>query len=288
MKYNKSKIAILLAVYNGEAWILDQIKSILNQSNVSIYIYVSIDLSTDNSDQLIKELQNTNKNIEILKYGGRFGGAAKNFYHLIKEVDITKYDYVALSDQDDIWLPEKLSQGINTLELNVFDAYSSDVIAFWSDGRTKLIKKSYPQKKYDFMFESAGPGCTYILKSKPFFKFKNFLINNWSSSNEIEHDWLIYAFFRSNGYKWFIDSKVGMLYRQHSSNQFGANVSMRSYINRIILIRNGWYFGQVLKISKLLKLTTPYKSFVFSNFTQVRRTKRDTLFLLFLYLFKRK
>ncbi len=289
MKTNIPKIAILLAAYNGENWIVEQIKSILNQINVSIDILVSIDFSTDNTFQLIKELQYFNTNIKILKYGESFGGAAKNFYRLIKEVDVSKYDFVALSDQDDIWLPDKLYQGVNKLKLFGFDAYSSDVIAFWSDGRTKLIKKSYPQKKYDFMFESAGPGCTYILKTTVIAEFQKFLLDNWLEINQIDlHDWLIYAFCRSNTYKWLIDSNVGMLYRQHGNNQFGANVSIRSYFTRLSLIKNGWYFGEVFKISNLLKLTTPDNLFIFSNFMQLRRTKRDSLVLFFFYFLRDK
>jgi rhamnosyltransferase len=289
LKTNIPKIAILLAAYNGENWIVEQIKSILNQINVSIDILVSIDFSTDNTFQLIKELQYFNTNIKILKYGESFGGAAKNFYRLIKEVDVSKYDFVALSDQDDIWLPDKLYQGVNKLKLFGFDAYSSDVIAFWSDGRTKLIKKSYPQKKYDFMFESAGPGCTYILKTTVIAEFQKFLLDNWLEINQIDlHDWLIYAFCRSNTYKWLIDSNVGMLYRQHGNNQFGANVSIRSYFTRLSLIKNGWYFGEVFKISNLLKLTTPDNLFIFSNFMQLRRTKRDSLVLFFFYFLRDK
>jgi len=286
---NVTKIAILLAAYNGEDWIVDQIDSILNQKNVSIDIFVSIDLSTDNTFQLIKELQYLNKNIEILEYGERFGGAAKNFYRLIKEVDVSRYDFVALSDQDDIWLQDKLFQGVTKLKIIGFDAYSSDVIAFWSDGRTKLIRKSYPQKKYDFMFESAGPGCTYILKTSIILEFQKFLKDNWLQINQIDlHDWLIYAFCRSYNYKWFIDSSVGMFYRQHNNNQFGANVSLRSYFNRFSLIKNGWYFGEVFKISKLLKLSFLNNSFVFSNFMQLRRKKSDSLILLLFYIFRRK
>ena len=286
MKSN-SKIAILLTAYNGEAWIFDQIESILNQKKVSVDLYVSIDLSTDNTYKIIEELQLINKNIKILSYGDRYGGAAKNFYRLIKDVDISKYDYVAFSDQDDIWFPEKLIRGINKMQLCDLDAYSSDVIAFWSNGRKKLIKKSYPQKKYDFIFESAGPGCTYILKSSILVEFKLFLIKNWYQTNEIDlHDWLIYAYCRVNRYKWFIDNYAGMLYRQHGSNQFGANVSLRSYLTRLSLIKNGWYFNEVFKISKLLKISTLSNSFVFKNFLQLRRNKKDSVIVLFFYLLK--
>jgi len=280
-----AKIAVLLAAYNGESWILEQINSILKQEKVLVDIFVSIDLSNDGTYDLLMDLKKKYINIKILDYGQTFGGAAKNFYRLIKDVDISKYDYVSFSDQDDIWFPEKLYRGVSSIELKGYDAYSSDIRVLWKNGETKLIKKSCPQKKYDFIFESAGPGATYILRANIFSEFKKFLLANWAHANKIDlHDWLIYAYCRSKGFKWLIDSYVGMFYRQHNDNEFGANVSLSSYFKRWSLIRNGWYFGQVSKISKLLKLNPPNRSFVLSNFMQIRRKKRDIFFLIFYIL----
>ena len=51
------KIAVLLAAYNGEYWIMDQINSILKQNNVQVDIFVSIDLSSDGTYDLLMDLQ---------------------------------------------------------------------------------------------------------------------------------------------------------------------------------------------------------------------------------------
>ena len=48
-----SSVAILLAAYNGEKWILDQLNSILFQNNINIHIFISIDLSDDNTLNII-------------------------------------------------------------------------------------------------------------------------------------------------------------------------------------------------------------------------------------------
>ena len=278
---NQYKIAVLLAAYNGKNWMIEQINSILKQDKVNVDIFVSVDLSSDDTYNILLDFKKKYDNIKILDYGEKFGGAAKNFYRLIKDVDISKYNFISFSDQDDIWYSHKLYNGINKIELKNLDAYSSDVKAFWKNGKTKLIKKSYPQKKYDYLFQSAGPGATYILRADVLIKFKKFILRNWKQTNEIDlHDWLIYAYCRAKGFNWFIDSDVGMLYRQHSDNEFGANSSISSYFNRFSLIKNGWYFGQVYKISKLLKLTTPNRRFIFLNFMQIRRKKIDILFLI--------
>ena len=180
-------IAILLSAYNGAKWIEEQIDTILKQQDVSIQLFISVDLSTDNTYALCKEFEQTKTNITVLEYGDRFGGAAKIFFRLIRDVDFLSFDYVALADQDDIWNDGKLHHAIKVIKQDDLDGYSSDVIAFWSNGREELVKKSFPQKKFDYFFEAAGPGCTYVLKQQSAQKFKKFLIKNWGDVKSSNH-----------------------------------------------------------------------------------------------------
>ena len=68
------------------------------------------------------------------------------------------------------------------------------------------------------------------------------------------HDWLIYAFARTNGYKWFIDGYVSMQYRQHALNDFGAHVGFSGFLARVKRVLKGEGFDQVLRLIKMLKL----------------------------------
>ncbi|EOY9383057.1 hypothetical protein ACQF1Z_001085 [Escherichia coli] len=68
------------------------------------------------------------------------------------------------------------------------------------------------------------------------------------------HDWLLYAFARERKYKWFIDPQPGMLYRQHSNNQVGANASLLGAIKRIKKIKDSWYRNEVKKIVNLTSI----------------------------------
>ncbi|MCS5551228.1 MAG: glycosyltransferase [Gammaproteobacteria bacterium] len=281
MQNNVPRVAVLLAAYNGEQWIRRQLDSIWSQECVMVDVFVSLDVSSDSTLSLLQNLKFNHNNLFILPYGERFGGAAKNFYRLIKDVDVSAYDYVAFADQDDIWLPRKLYRGVEAMQSFDSKAYSSDVMAFWSNGRQKLIKKSYHQKRFDFIFESAGPGCTYVFRVEPFLDFQDFVISNWTRVLEIEfHDWLAYSFFRSRGHKWLIDISPMMLYRQHENNQFGANSSWAAYLSRLNLIKDGWYALQVRTISRVLGLSPPSKRFIFSNFMQTRRKKLDAISML--------
>lgn len=285
MNENKPKIAVLMAAYNGEKWIKKQIDSIFSQENVLVDLYISLDLSNDNSLLIIKDSLKKHSNLFLLPYGKKFGCAAKNFFRLINEVDISSYDYVAFADQDDIWLSAKLIHSINTMKTREADAYSADAIAFWPDNKKKLVKKSYPQKKYDFMFESAGPGFTYVFSIKSFLEFQEFTTSNLDIVLQLEHDWLAYSYFRSKGYKWIIDNIPMVYYRQHDNNQFGANVSLSSYKHRLNLITNGWYANQVRTIVKILELPSVNKRFIFSNLLDTRRKITHAMSMLVFMLF---
>jgi len=285
-------IAILLSAYNGVEWIEEQIDTILKQQNVKIQLFISVDLSTDNTYDLCKEFEQKKTNITILEYGDRFGGAAKNFFRLIRDVDLLGFDYVALADQDDIWNDGKLDHAIKMIKQDDLDGYSSDVIAFWSNEREKLVKKSFPQKKFDYFFEAAGPGCTYVLKQRSAQKFKKFLIKNWGDVNLVElHDWMIYAYFRSQGMKWKIDDKPLMFYRQHGHNQVGLNSGLKAYLIRFNKIKKKWYRDEVQKIICLLNERSAQdislkRFFLIKNFWHLRRRPRDVVILLFMIIFK--
>jgi len=279
-------VAVLLAAYNGKEFISEQVDSIFNQSGVSVHLFISVDLSTDDTYEWCKQLEDSNHNVTVLGYGERFGGAAKNFFRLIKDVGFSSFDYVAFSDQDDIWLPNKLTHAVKLISTKKLDVCSSDVLAFWEGGRESLVKKSFPQKNYDYYFEAAGPGCTYVLKVEAMQSFKDFLIENWISVNQVDlHDWMIYAYCRSNGLQWSIDDMPLMRYRQHESNQVGFNSGLKAYLKRISLVKGNWYRIEVEKIMAVLSTAghtefTLNRRFLIKHFLQLRRRPRDALALL--------
>ena len=85
-----------MAVHNGSQWLKTQIDSIVNQKGVELKIFISVDYSTDDSYDICKKLANYYDCISILPYGDRFGGAAQNFFRLIKDVSFDSCDYISL------------------------------------------------------------------------------------------------------------------------------------------------------------------------------------------------
>jgi rhamnosyltransferase len=252
---NVPRVAVLLAVFNGVAWLEEQILSILRQKDIEVTLYISVDLSDDNTEQLVVLLSEKYSKIKHLDFGKHLGGAALNFYHLLSMVNFQDFDYIALADQDDVWLPGKLKRAISCLSVLNAHAYSSNATAFWDDGRKIEIIKSQKQTTWDFLFESAGPGCTYVLTQNIVLQIQLMLQEQRALVNTIYmHDWLIYAFVRSKKYRWFIDDNSYILYRQHKHNVIGVNIGINAFVGRSQKVLSGWALGQSLQIAFILGL----------------------------------
>lgn len=260
----KGRTAVLLASHNGLLWIAEQLESILTQEGVDIDIWVSDDMSTDGTWEWLNQLPEVGSRIHLLPRSGRLGSAGRNFYHLLLNVDLESYEYIAFADQDDIWSSNKIITSISTLNEKGVSGVSSDVTAFWDDGREREIIKSQPQRRFDYLFESAGPGCTYVFTSS-LAKDINALLRDESISakNVALHDWLTYAVCRALGRKWFIMPESTVQYRQHGANVFGSNTGFSAAQTRHQKIVNGWYKSEVDKILTVCLNLQPEDKFLF-------------------------
>jgi len=249
------KFAICFSAYNGVLWLSEQVASVVDQTGVEVTIFVSVDTSTDGSEEFMNQMAGTEPRIRVLPHGCHFGGAARNFFRILRDVDFSEFDYVCFSDQDDIWLPNKLLRAHEILSSTGADAYSSNVTAFWPDGRKALIEKSQPQVQWDFLFEAAGPGCTYVMRKELACAVQDVVRSRWDEVQEVGlHDWFAYAFARANGYRWVIDDVPGMLYRQHENNQVGVNAGWRAFVHRADKVLSGWGLAQSALIARLVGL----------------------------------
>lgn len=257
---NKEKrpcIAVCLAAYNGMAYIAAQIESILLQKNVDTQIFISVDRSIDGTENFLTEWALSESRLTLLPFGQRFGGAGPNFYRLLRDVDLGGFDYLSFADQDDLWHPEKLWRAHCLMTSKSAVGYSSNFTAFWPTGVEHLVNKAWPQHTWDYLFESAGPGCTYVLHSSLAIPLQKMVRNEVRSLLRADyHDWLFYAFARSHNFPWVIDSWSSMRYRQHANNQIGVNAGWSSFWNRARKVLNGHAFEQSLLISSLCQAST--------------------------------
>lgn len=117
-------ISIAMATYNGEKYLREQLDSILAQTIQDFELIVCDDCSTDSTVQILNEYVEKDSRIKVFVNAKNLG-FRKNFE---KAIGLCKGEYIALSDQDDIWMTEHL-------ELLVDNIQNKDLIA----GNSELI-----------------------------------------------------------------------------------------------------------------------------------------------------
>lgn len=245
------KVLVILAAYNGEKYIMEQIDSILGQYCVEIYLTIFDDGSVDETCVKVSKYQDYTERVKLVRNSSPTGSAARNFFNALVSFDdseLQEYDFIAFADQDDIWLPEKMDVATQMLCQKNADLYLSNLI-LWEErhNRKTIINKSHSQKKYDYLFEGGSAGCTYVFGNAFALDLKKSILNlNHRNWHFFSHDWFVYFFARMNGYLVFIDESAHILYRVHEKNVHG-HLNTFSYFairERLKLIRRGWYLRQ--------------------------------------------
>ncbi|WP_312347648.1 glycosyltransferase [Actinomyces sp.] len=246
------QVTVLMATFNGRRWMDEQIDSILDQEDVRVTLVVSDDGSDDGTLQHLTERAGTDPRIRVLARREGPAGVAANFLHLFMGAAVPGQQFVALSDQDDVWHSDKLKRQIALLSGTGADAVSSNVTSFDGRGRRRLVVKSLPQRRWDYIFEAAGPGSTYVFTGDMHERLVRVLAGLDTSVFGV-HDWLLYALVRAVGGTWVIDDRPTVDYRQHGDNVQGEHAGFEAFRSRLSKLRSGFYRKQFLLIASAVR-----------------------------------
>ncbi len=218
-------VQVLMSSYNGEKYIREQIDSILAQRGVSVKLLVRDDGSTDSTCDILKEYEN--KNLLEVIYGENVG-VIKSFLTLVDECN--QADYYAYSDQDDVWMPDKLVEGVTQLEKN-----DGGIPLLYCSALQRVNEKLEYQDVQSFrglkiniysaLVRERLAGCTFV--------FNNMLreLLNGSSKLNINypHDsWTLLMCYACGG-KVIFDCVPHILFRRYGTNVSvdGGNIKKR-------------------------------------------------------------
>lgn len=269
-------VTVLMATYNGERYLAEQIDSILGQKNVNVNLYIRDDRSADNTVGIINNYISRTSNVFLLNTLPGQSGVTKNFFSIVRDIDTTIIDYMAYCDQDDIWLDNKLEMAVNEIKKNQVDCYASNLLMGDKDAKiienksvvSKLVGylsnyKSNQQTKYDYYFEAASAGCTLVLNKRAAVYFRASVTKLFDRiPADASHDWSTYALTRVNGFSWYIDKNAYIIYRQHTENAYGANTGLKGISKLLDLFTSGWYRKHILMIDDLYNQQTSHPSFI--------------------------
>lgn len=105
---SQSRVEVLLATYNGQQFVREQIDSLLGQDYANLTVLARDDGSTDGTQDVLKEYAlRFPDRFRVLELAPTNGGILNNFLSLMKA---STGDYVCFSDQDDVWFPNKVSR----------------------------------------------------------------------------------------------------------------------------------------------------------------------------------
>jgi glycosyltransferase involved in cell wall biosynthesis len=236
------KVAILLATYNGEKYLEDQLVSILKQDYFDWELYISDDCSTDKTKDIIdKYCSEYPKKIFSVDNSKRFGNARDNFFFLFYKIVADIYFF---SDQDDVWLPNKMSVFINTYNALLPNEKEKPVLihsdAIVVDSSLGTIAESLQKyqrfsckrnKINSLLIENNVVGCTVLVNNELKQKFLAGNISEIDKDKIIMHDWYFALIASEFGYIRYIKNPL-IKYRQHQDNTIG--VRQRLNIKRLI------------------------------------------------------
>lgn len=235
-------VDVALSTFNGERYLIPQIESILNQVGVDVNIYARDDHSSDSTISLLRALKS---NFRSLEFGDRNIGAIQSFSKILSE--IPNGNYVAFSDQDDVWLPGKLERAVKMLQGYEMPAmYCSNV---WignqnAENTSRITNLPAPKLPLNF-FQNSAMGCTIVLN-----KEAHGLLKNLPMTHSIMHDWFILICIQSVGEVIF-DTNPNMIYRIHEEQSIGLG-RKSSLRKRLSLQSTNLSLRQLLQIRALL------------------------------------
>ena len=209
-------VTVFMSTYNGEKYLREQIDSILNQKNVQVELIIRDDGSLDNTKNIIDEYSKKDERIKCI-FGENLG-YGKSFLSLFEYKEYES-DYFAFSDQDDIWLPNKLNAAINMLERcesTVPAIYFSNMINVDSDLNT-LGFKDFGKIRISLgsvYVRQRVAGCTMVFNKKLLNMAQ--LVSFKCYSHHISHEWIYLLCLALNG-NVVHDSESYILYRRHNS-----------------------------------------------------------------------
>ena len=256
------RVLVFLGAYQGAPFISQQIRSILQQS-VNCDLVVSDDGSCDGSRAVIQEIARTCPSITLIN--GPSHGFCANFLSMFKLPDVDRYDYVAWSDQDDLWEPDHLARAIVALESCQTPA------AFGS--RTRLIDRSGRGIGYspiwrrslsfqNALVQSVAGGNTLVMNRSCIRWIQQCMASQKGvSEGWVSHDWAVYLMLTLAGFPLIWDARPTVHYRQHSTNVIGSNKSLLARVNRAKRLRDGifaqWIHYHFLPLRQLTDAMLP-------------------------------
>lgn len=247
------KVQVLMSTYNGEKYLSEQLDSIIHQEYPNISILIRDDGSSDQTVQILDDYIKRYSNIRY--YQGPNIGCWQSFMDLIVSSD-KDADYLAFSDQDDVWKVDKISVAVSTLDKmnpKVPLLYCSRLLPVGENLepiKVTIHNVNFKPSYGNAIIQNICTGCTGVI---------NRVAANMAMSKiplfMVQHDWWFYLIASCYG-EVVYDETPYILYRQHGNNEVGARTThfeQLKYRLRTYRKRRGNIYKQLKEFDKLFR-----------------------------------
>ncbi|BFH71107.1 hypothetical protein J27TS7_48950 [Paenibacillus dendritiformis] len=265
MGEQRDKVQILVSTYNGEKYLAEQLDSLLQQTHSHFFITIRDDGSSDSTTAIISEYVSHYPH-KIEAFYEKNVGVVASFFELLTYHVHQDTNYVCFCDQDDVWMPDKLERGIQTLSL------CSDGLPMMYLTPTLMVDHTlkplncwppFPKKGPSFfnaLVENIAVGATIMLNRPAIDLMQR---NMPSPQNIVMHDWWAYLVVSAFG-KVIYDEKPSIYYRQHQGNVVGGqnglkNALSKKWKNYLKQCREKTYWKQAKEFERCLGGQLPFE-----------------------------
>ncbi|MDR2935314.1 MAG: glycosyltransferase family 2 protein [Candidatus Adiutrix sp.] len=269
------QVAVLMATYNGAEFLPRQLDSLAAQTHENWRLWVSDDGSADATLDILRRRREAWGRDRLRLQRGPGRGFQANFLTLTARQDLNA-DYFAWSDQDDIWLPEKLARSLARLAPYGQDEpalYCGRTVLMDSQGRdygfSPLLNRR-PPAFLNALLQNCGGGNTMVFNRPA----RELIIGGYPF-DLCSHDWWAYQIVSGCGGRLIYDPEPLVRYRQHGKNLVGCNRGWRNRWNRLQRVLAGdWRRIVGLQLAALQKAAwrlTPENRRGLENLLELRR-----------------
>lgn len=236
------KVNILMSTYNGQQFLAEQIRSIQEQTFSDWTLLIRDDGSSDQTKVLLQDFASQDSRIRLIDVEEQRNlGVIKSFHRLLR---YEKADYYFFSDQDDVWLPDKLEVSLQEARLYPTDQplmVYMDLTVVNQD--LEVMSESMIRSQSHHANTQLVQELTENTVTGGVAMINHALAELWSGTEDIlMHDWYLALLASALGTLVFID-KPGELYRQHADNVLGARTlskRFKKWIRPHILFKVYW------------------------------------------------
>lgn len=222
-------IDVLLAAYNGEKYLPEQLASLQAQTAADFRVLMQDDGSADATPELLTSVCRSDPRFALGQAQGQHLGAVGNFLSLLRQSDA---DYTALCDQDDVWSPDRLDACRRALQEAEARLGRETPLLVHSDARLidaegrELAPSFFGRQGWDgtavtlprLLVQNNVTGCTLMMNAA----LRDLVATHGDANAMFMHDWFIALTAAAFGQIIFLDHPL-VNYRQHGSNVMGAS-----------------------------------------------------------------